>query len=221
MTTGAMARYPNRSIRLPQRMSAAPCGPDVSSCDGSTLSPVDKPAAAEYIMIATSSSATAPAANAIAARVETLVRPGTFPGGGQPIRFKLRFRDIAGRAALRGPGRIFLLLVGRQQQHDHRAIRVFQDLPGRFQSVDPWQIDVHQHQVGVQLLARRDRGFPGLRLADHVEAVGGLDHRSRGFPKRRLIVDDQYSYCHKSRYRMTGFAGGKNGASTTGRRAPT
>jgi len=82
-------------------------------------------------------------------------------------------------------------------------------------------LDAWAYQVGVKLLTGRDRGLPGLRLADYVEAVGGLDHRSRGFPKRRLIVDDQYSYRHMSRYRMTGFAGGKNGASTTGRRAPT
>src|SRR5438270_3085626 len=209
------------STRLPQRMSDAPFGPDARSFDGSTVRPVEPPAAAEYMSVARSSRAIAAAANESATRVEILVLLRTFPGGAQPVWFEFRLRDVGAGAALSGTGRILLLLVGRQQQHDHRAVRVFQDLPGCFQTVDPRQVDVHQHQVGVKLLTGRDRGFPGLRLADYVEAVGGLDHRSRGFPKRRLIVDDQHSYRHMSRYRMTGFAGGKNGASTTGRRAPT
>src|SRR5438128_5692298 len=36
------------------------------------------------------------------------------------------------------------------------AIRVLQDLPGRFQAVDPRQVNVHQHQIGMQLLTGRD-----------------------------------------------------------------
>jgi hypothetical protein len=58
------------SILLPQRISEAPLGPDASSVDGSTLRPEVEPAAAEYIKLATSSSANAAMANAIAARVE-------------------------------------------------------------------------------------------------------------------------------------------------------
>src|SRR5437868_10377065 len=120
------------SIRLPQRISHAPVGPDASSLDGSTLRPVEKPAAAEYITVATSSSVMAAIANEIATRLETLVLLRTFPGRRQPVRFEFRFRDVTGRAAFRRAGCVFLFFVGREQQHNHGAVRVLQDLPGRF-----------------------------------------------------------------------------------------
>src|ERR1700737_4012775 len=64
------------SIRLPQRINEAPVGPDPSSLDGSTLRPLEGPAAAEYINPAASSRVTAATANPIAARLEM----GLFPG---------------------------------------------------------------------------------------------------------------------------------------------
>src|SRR5437660_1554035 len=115
------------STRLPQRMSDAPFGPDARSFDGSTVRPPEPPAAAEYINVASSSKAIAAAANGSATRVEILVLLRTFPGGAEPVWFEFRLRDVGAGAALGRAGRIFLLLVGRQQQHDHRAIRVFQD----------------------------------------------------------------------------------------------
>src|SRR5438132_6124472 len=209
------------SIRLPQRISDAPVGPEASNLDGSTLRPVEKPAAAEYIRVATSSSVMAATAKEIATRLEILVVLRTFPGRGQPVRFEFRLRDITCRAAFRRTRGVFLFLIGREQQHDHGAIRVLQDLPGRFQAVDARQVDVHQHQVGVQLLTGRDGGLAGLRLADHVEAVRGFHHRARRFAKRRLVVDDQYSYGHLSIYRMPACLGRRNSASTTREGRPT
>src|SRR4030088_1959378 len=67
------------SIRLPQRINAAPVGPDPSSFDGSTLRPLDGPAAAEYISPATNSRVTPATANPIAARVE--IGRGPTSGG--------------------------------------------------------------------------------------------------------------------------------------------
>src|ERR1700674_1994554 len=103
------------SISLPQRMSVAPPWPDVSSVDGSTLRPLEKPAAAEYITLATSSNVTATAAKAIATRLEILVLLGTFPGGGESVGLEFGLRNIGGGAALRRPRRILRLFIGGEQ----------------------------------------------------------------------------------------------------------
>src|ERR1700730_10647139 len=211
-----MQRYPNKSIRLPQRMSEAPVGPDASSVEGSTPRPEANPAAAEYIPPATSSRATAATANKIATRLETrLMLLRAFPGGGEPVGLEFGFRDIRRGAALGGTRGVLGFFIGGEQQHDDGAVRVLEDLPGRLEAIDTWQVDIHQHQVGVMRLARLDRGLAGLGFGNHLEAVRRLDHGPRRLPERRLIVNDEYPYCHVSRYRMTDFQGRKNGASTT------
>src|ERR1700694_904106 len=210
-----MHRYPNMSIRLPQRMSEAPVGPDARSFEGSTLKPEANPAAAEYIPPATSSSATAATAKEIATRLETrLMLLGAFPGGGESVGLEFGFRDIRRGAALGRTRSVLGLFIGGEEQHDDRAVRVLEDLPGRLEAVDTREVDVHQHQVRVQFLAGLDRGLTGFGFGDHLEAVRSLDYGPRRLPERRLIVHDQYPHCHVSRYRMAGFPHRRNGAST-------
>src|ERR1700737_1766990 len=102
MTTGAMLRYPSMSIRLPQWTNEAPRAPDASSIDGSTVRPVEKPVAAEYIKPDSSSNVIAAAANPIAARLDVLVLMGAFPGADQPVWLEFGFRDVACGPTLRG-----------------------------------------------------------------------------------------------------------------------
>src|ERR1700680_992229 len=190
------------SIRLPQWISEAPAGPEARSFGGSTVRPAEKPAAAEYIKLASSSNPKAAIANEIATRLESrLMLLGAFPGGGEPVRLEFRFRDVGGGPTFRGARRVIGLLVGGEQQHHDGAVRVLEDLPGRLETVDTGQVDVHQHEVGVQRLAGLERGFAGLGFGNHLEAVGSLDHRPRRLAERRLIVNDQHSHGHLSRYR--------------------
>src|ERR1700694_5899792 len=216
MTTGAMLRYPSMSITLPQRMSEAPVGPDASSFDGSTLRPLEGPAAAEYIKLATSSNVTAATANTIAARLEMLgLLVRTFPGGGEPVGLELRFGNVGGSPTLGSTRGVLGLFIGGEQQHDHGAVRVFEDLSGRLEAVDARQGHIHQHQVGGQAQAVFDRSLAGLGFGNHFEAIRRLDHGPRRLPERRLIINDQYPYCHVSSYRMAGFGRASNCGSTT------
>src|SRR6202162_4160941 len=179
------------SIRLPQWMSDAPREPDASSFDGSTLRP--NPAAAEYIELATTSKTKAATANAIATRREIrLMLFGALPGGSEPVGLEFGLRNVGGGATLCGTRGVLSLFIGGEQQHDDGAVRVLEDLPGRLEAVDSWEVDVHQHQVRVQLLAGFDRGLAGFGLGDHLEAVRGFHHGPRRLAERRLVVDDQY-----------------------------
>ena len=93
-------------------------------------------------------------------------------------------------------GRVFVLFVGGQQEHDHR-VGTLQDLARRVQTVDAGKVHVHQHQIGLQLGCHRHRVLARLCLPDHVEAVGGLDHHARGHAERRLVVDDKDTDGHR------------------------
>src|ERR1700693_5821552 len=202
------------SIRLPQRMSDAPPEPDASSFDGSTLRP--KPAAAEYIELATASKTKAATANAIATRPEIrLMLLGALPGGSEPVGLEFGLRNVGGGATLCGTRGVLSLFIGGEQQHDDGAVRVLEDLPGRLEAVDARQVDIHQDQVGVQFLAGLDRGFASLGFRDHLETIRRFDDGARRLPERRLVVDDQYPDCHVSSYRMADFSDRLNGASTT------
>jgi hypothetical protein len=64
---------------LPQRIRDAPVGPDPSSFDGSTLRPLEGPAAAEYSKPAVNSREIAATAKTIAARLEMSLVPTISP----------------------------------------------------------------------------------------------------------------------------------------------
>src|ERR1700694_1055398 len=200
-------------------MSDAPPEPDASSFDGSTLRP--KPAAAEYIELATTSKTKAATANAIATRPEIrLMLFGALPGGGEPVGLELGFGNVGGSPTLGSTRGVLGLFIGGEQQHDDGTVRVFEDLSGRLEAVDARQVHIHQDEVGVQALAGLDRSLAGLGFGHDLEDIRRLDHRPRPLPKRRLIIDDQYPYCHVSSYRMAGFGRASNGASTTRTRRP-
>src|ERR1700704_4638334 len=92
-----MLRYPTMSIRLPQRMSEAPDGPEARSFDGSTLRPPDGPPAAAYITAATNSRLNAAAAKLIDARVE--IGRGPTSGGEVSVAGLGEHPDLVGPEA--------------------------------------------------------------------------------------------------------------------------
>ena len=51
---------------------------------------------------------------------------------------------------------------------------------------------------GFELGSHVDGVFPRLGLADHVEAVGGVDDHAGGHAERRLVIDDENSNGHVS-----------------------
>jgi hypothetical protein len=50
----------------------------------------------------------------------------------------------------------------------------------------------------MQLPSRLYGCFAGRRFAHYLEAIGGLNYGSGGFPKRSLIVDEENSDAHPS-----------------------
>ena len=61
---------------------------------------------------------------------------------------------------------------------------------GDLEAVEIWQLHVEQHEVGLELLRRRDGRLTVAGLADHVEALG-FEQSPRAGPERRMVVDDQ------------------------------
>ena len=62
----------------------------------------------------------------------------------------------------------------------------------------PGQIDVHQDEIGLQVVGHRDRVLTGLGLADDLEPVGELhDHAGRE-PERLLVINDQHANGHQA-----------------------
>src|ERR1700694_4932117 len=80
------------SIRLPQRINEAPVGHDPSSFDGSTLRPLEGPAAAEYITPAVNSRVIAATAKTIAARLD--IGRGPTSGGEVPVASAAEQADL-------------------------------------------------------------------------------------------------------------------------------
>ena len=104
-------------------------------------------------------------------------------------------RDVGGSAALGGARRVLGLLVRGEQQNHHR-VGCRQDLPRRVEPVDPRQVDVHQHEIGVQVVRHRYRVLAGLRFTHDLEAVGELHDHARGDPEGLLVVHDEHPNGH-------------------------
>src|SRR5438067_2903953 len=100
------------SMRLPQRMSEAPLGPEASSVDGSTLRLPDAPAA-PYITTAVNSRPTAATANAIATPLEIGRRPTS--GG------KVSVTGLGEHLHLVGPEAGLSQSQQQPRNHDHRT----------------------------------------------------------------------------------------------------
>ena len=63
-------------------------------------------------------------------------------------------------------------------------------LPGRLQAPHLGHVDVHQHEVRVQRVGKRDRLETVGGLADQFEALGAAQDSARGQAEWRLVVDD-------------------------------
>ena len=119
------------------------------------------------------------------------IRRGVAPDVADDVGAELLLVHVAGRAARDRVGREIGLLVGGEQHH-HGAGVGGGDLAGRLDAVDPGQVDVHQHEAGLERFGQLDRFLAALGLADDVEPGGGGDHHPHGAPKRRLVVDDEH-----------------------------
>ena len=63
------------------------------------------------------------------------------------------------------------------------------------EAVEVREVDVEQHEVGVQLAGRSDGAEAVRRLADHVEALA-LQQEASGRPEGRVVVDDEDLRAH-------------------------
>ena len=64
------------------------------------------------------------------------------------------------------------------------------DQAGRLDAVELAHVDVHQHEVGVQLTARRHGILTGRHLGDQLEPVDAAEHGAGCLAERWLVVDD-------------------------------
>jgi hypothetical protein len=67
-------------------------------------------------------------------------------------------------------------------------MRQGEDLPGRRQPVLDRHPDVHEDDVGPQLVRGRDRRGTVARLPDDLEVAGGLQHGAQPEPDQLLVV---------------------------------
>ena len=58
----------------------------------------------------------------------------------------------------------------------------------------PGQVDVHEHEAGVERLELLDRLLAGDGLADDLEPGRRRHHHLGGAPERDLVVDDQHGH---------------------------
>ena len=114
---------------------------------------------------------------------------GRFPRLNQPVGPEDALRHVRRRPAVVAVE--LVLVVGRQQHDDWRgaarALRTrvasMPSMPGRLTSI--------RTRSGLQFAGDLDRLLAGGCGADDREAVGRLDHRGHGAPKRLLVIDDQ------------------------------
>ena len=66
---------------------------------------------------------------------------------------------------------------------------------GDLEAVEVREVDVEQHQVGMQPTGLHDRRRAVRRLADDVVALG-LQQHPGGRPEGRMIVDDENGGAH-------------------------
>ena len=77
---------------------------------------------------------------------------------------------------------------------------------GDREAVEVREVDVEQHEIGVQLPRRRDPAGAVRRLADHVVALR-LEQHAGGRAERRVVVDDEDGRHHYFQYSVTAFTG--------------
>src|SRR3954451_17584760 len=99
-------------------------------------------------------------------------------------------QQVAGGAGLDRLVEIVLLVGDGQHEDLHRRHRLGQP-PGGLDAADPGHADVHQQDVGSELLGLGDGVLAVLRLADDVDAVLELQDLDETPPEEGVIVDDQ------------------------------
>ena len=110
-------------------------------------------------------------------------------------------RDVLEQEAA-GPGaqRLVDVLVeveGGQHQHPHRALAGGGDDPARrLDAVELGHADVHEHDVGLEVVGHRHRLGAVGGLADDVEVVLGVEDHLEPGAHERLVVGDQDANGH-------------------------
>jgi hypothetical protein len=107
------------------------------------------------------------------------------------------FQEIAGDAGLYRLRDRVPRLIDREED-DPRVGRDLPDLPGRLDSADARHADVHEHDVGGQLLDSVDGLFARAGLADDADFVGQLQGRTEPVPSDGMVIDDESSDRHQS-----------------------
>ena len=92
-------------------------------------------------------------------------------------------------SGLEGPGHDVAVVVHRE--HDDGDARLGAvDQPGGLHAVEDRHGDVHQHDVGQQLLGQAERLLAVGRLPDDVEA-GVLEGSAKSFAQRAVVVGEK------------------------------
>jgi DNA-binding NarL/FixJ family response regulator len=82
------------------------------------------------------------------------------------------------------------------------------------QPIDARQLNIHEHEVGVQAAGGHHGLFPRLRLAHDLKALRRVDHLSRRGAKGFLVVADQHVHGHTSARSLVGGSRPAKGACT-------
>src|ERR1700693_3408563 len=125
-----------------------------------------------------------------ASRAPSLRGSGAGPCFGQPLRAESRFRDEGDRARAGDSRRKVLRIVSGQEQHGNLGV-CRPDSAAGLETVDAGQLNIHQHEVGVQVAGGQDRLLPCLSLADDLETMSRVHDLSGRGPKGFLVVADQ------------------------------
>src|SRR6266542_734965 len=107
---------------------------------------------------------------------------------------ELTLRDEAARAARRDQ----VAVVGRvaaRDQHDRRRTAVRTEPSGDLEAVDVGELDVEEHQVGMELGRLRERFGAVGGLPDDREALG-LEQGMGCRPEARVVIDDENGSAH-------------------------
>ena len=111
-------------------------------------------------------------------------------GGGRSLE------QEAARACAQRFVHVLIDLEGREHQHSRGVLPAESgDLPGGLQPVHLGHLDVHEHDVRIELLRELDRLGAVPRLADDLEVGLGLEDQAEARPHELLVVGQQHADC--------------------------